>query len=196
MSVRALDEMKLNATSNVCESVNRAMSARLPKNVVYSRNAEGRAQGAAHSVNNGIFKSLAEKVHSLGAPLGSGAARALKNVEQKLISSNNSKKHNKSKSLENRRQQAAGYLKKKLEGKTTDRDYSKRCEEPRVQLRPIVNDDQLASTSSAYTPPAVGPSVASVRTSTKRKRPDHAYARGDGKKLKAAAPVRLQTTVR
>ena len=42
LSVEALNSMKLNASTNINESLHRSASASLPKNVNFGRNMEGR----------------------------------------------------------------------------------------------------------------------------------------------------------
>uniref|UniRef100_K1QMY6 Uncharacterized protein n=1 Tax=Magallana gigas TaxID=29159 RepID=K1QMY6_MAGGI len=69
LSISALNEMKLNTTTNKCESVNRTTSVSLPKNKTYSRNAKARALSGL--LDMAVCTTLA----LLGAPLESGVVR-------------------------------------------------------------------------------------------------------------------------
>lgn len=77
----SLDLMKLNSNTNKNESVNRAVSASLPKNVLFSRNGKARALTAVSRLNNGIGNSLIASLESVGAPLSKGGSVA-KGVRQ------------------------------------------------------------------------------------------------------------------
>lgn len=58
-----------NQTSNKCEGCNRALVKALPKTLTFSRAYPGRANAAAHSVNNCPGRSLLMLCQSVGAPL-------------------------------------------------------------------------------------------------------------------------------
>lgn len=72
LSVEAVDSMKLLNNTNRCESVNRGISASLPKNVNLSRNALPRASLAVHRLNNGVGQSTLQKLAHVGAPVAWG----------------------------------------------------------------------------------------------------------------------------
>lgn len=84
LSISALNEMKLNTTTNKCESVNRTISVSLPKNKTYSRNAKSRALSGLLRANNGIDMAVCTTLASLGAPLGaqSQSLKALQRIKQ------------------------------------------------------------------------------------------------------------------
>ena len=84
LSLAALREMKNNTSTNKTEAVNRAMTASLPKNVTYSRNALPRAASAVHRLNNKLTKYVLSKLNCVGSPLqtGSKAVTALKQMEK------------------------------------------------------------------------------------------------------------------
>ena len=82
LSQEALKKLYLCTSTQKSESVNRAVSASLPKNTTYSKNAMARASSAVHRLNNGLSNSLHLKLESVGAPLppGSRAAKAVKQM--------------------------------------------------------------------------------------------------------------------
>lgn len=126
LSTSALDEMKFQETTNSCEAFNRALSARLPKNVSYPRNAVGRVHATIHSVNNKLDSSVVKKCHRLGAPLGAKAVRTLKEISKHYNTRNKNK--NVSRVLK-KKNQVAGYMKAKMSDKG---DYKKRGNEPDI----------------------------------------------------------------
>lgn len=59
LSEEALMKMKFNHNTQKGESVNRALSVSLPKNMNFSRNLKGgRASSIIHTLNNGTAYSL------------------------------------------------------------------------------------------------------------------------------------------
>ena len=67
ISVTALDSTKLNSNTNRNEGDNQALSASLPKNVNFGRNASARAHAAVHRVNWGHGESLFRKLQAVAA---------------------------------------------------------------------------------------------------------------------------------
>lgn len=133
LSISALNEMKLNTTTNKCESVNRTISVSLPKNKTYSRNAKSRALSGLLRANNGIDMAVCTTLASLGAPLGaqSQSLKALQRIKQM---SEYSIKHAKSVNQKKKRawarcRNAIHYVKQKL-NRPVKTDYRKNQLEP------------------------------------------------------------------
>ena len=84
LSETALENMKFNSNTQRNESLNRAMSVSLPKNVNFSRNYEARAHSVVHRITHGIADSTHLKLENLGVPLtvGGQAARTLKQMDR------------------------------------------------------------------------------------------------------------------
>jgi hypothetical protein len=72
ISVDALERTKLNTNTNRNEGDNRALSASLPKNVSFGRNAPARAHAATHRINWGHGESLLRKLSAVGSPVTKG----------------------------------------------------------------------------------------------------------------------------
>ena len=83
LSKNALDSMKFNSNTQRNESFFRAVSASLPKNVNFSRNALARAHSTAHRITHGSGSSTLLKLEYVGAPItkGGAAAKALKRMD-------------------------------------------------------------------------------------------------------------------
>ena len=69
LSTQAIESMKLYDNTNKNEAVHRAISSNLPKNVSYSRNADGRLHSTIHRNNNDPGTSTQQKCESLGIEL-------------------------------------------------------------------------------------------------------------------------------
>jgi hypothetical protein len=83
LSVSAFHEMRMNTTSNQCESFHSSLSASVAKSTTYFRNARGRSHAVVHRVNNKSGESILAKLEYVGAPVtrGSRAAKTLKQVQ-------------------------------------------------------------------------------------------------------------------
>lgn len=83
LGVESLRLTRLNLDTNKNESVNRALSVSLPKNVNYGRNAKARVNSTVHRLNMGAGDSLITKLEHVGAPITKGryVARAVKNLQ-------------------------------------------------------------------------------------------------------------------
>jgi len=81
----ALKLIKLNSNTNKNEAVNRAISASLPKNVNFSRNARPRTLSAVCRLNKGAGNSLVESLEEVGSPISSGGhvAKSLQQIEHR-----------------------------------------------------------------------------------------------------------------
>lgn len=75
---------KFNSNTNKNEAVNRAISASLPKNVNFSRNAKGRVHSAVHRINHGAGTSMLRKLEAIGSPVSKGGfvARAIRQLQR------------------------------------------------------------------------------------------------------------------
>ena len=84
LGVDALRLTRFNLNTNKNESVNRALSVSLPKNVTYSRNAVARANSTVHRLNLGAGNSLLRKLETVGSPITKGryVARAVKQMQK------------------------------------------------------------------------------------------------------------------
>jgi hypothetical protein len=83
LGVEALRLTKLNLNTNKNEAINRGLSASLPKNVNYSRNARARVSSTIHRLNHGAGVSLIKKLQAVGSPITKGryVARAMKSFQ-------------------------------------------------------------------------------------------------------------------
>ncbi len=66
----SLQKIKHNTNTNKNEAINRGISASLPKNVNFSRNAKARAYSAIHRINKGQGKSVISLLNAVGCPIG------------------------------------------------------------------------------------------------------------------------------
>lgn len=69
LSIEALDMLKLNSSTQKCESTNRSINIGLPKNVNYSKNIKGRLASAILARNNGPGSSMISKTEHVGLEL-------------------------------------------------------------------------------------------------------------------------------
>jgi len=76
ISTGALEKTKLNTHTNSNEGSNRGLSASMPKNVNFSRNAPARAHAAVHRLNYGHGESLLRKLQAVGSPISKGGSVA------------------------------------------------------------------------------------------------------------------------
>ena len=85
LGIEALRLTKLNLNTNKNESINRALSVSLPKNVNFSRNANARASATVHRLNYGAGDSLIKKLEYLGSPVTRGryVSTAIKQFQEK-----------------------------------------------------------------------------------------------------------------
>lgn len=79
----ALQSTRFNMNTNKNEGSNRGISASLPKNVNFARNAVGRAHSVVHRLNYGIGESLVRKLEAIGSPITKGGrvARAVYSMQ-------------------------------------------------------------------------------------------------------------------
>lgn len=172
LSASALSEMRMQQTSNPAEAFNRALSARLPKNVTYSRNAEGRVHATAHSLNNKIGHSIIQKVHHLGTEVGPQSTRTLQQIEKRVDYFTEYKKTHKAQLLSNRKLQIKNYVSKKRDDSSNEEEdsYKKGRQEP------------APKPPMAPKPPAPKPAAAPTPTAPK---PEHNYSVNNTKKKAA-----------
>jgi hypothetical protein len=80
---KALESTRLNTNTNKNEAANRALSASLPKNVNFARNARARANSAVHRLNHGAGCSTILKLEAVGCPVSKGGrvARAVRQIQ-------------------------------------------------------------------------------------------------------------------
>ena len=81
---KMLGKTRLGTNTQKVEATNRSLRRSLPKNVTFSRNFEGRAHAAIHSVNNGPGASIHKLTSKLGAPISAGTkvAKGLLGVQK------------------------------------------------------------------------------------------------------------------
>ena len=77
----ALQTLKTGYTTNKVEATNRALSASLPKNITFSRNALSRVHSAVHRVNNSLAKSAIQKLEHVKIPVNP-QSHAMKNLQR------------------------------------------------------------------------------------------------------------------
>lgn len=79
-----LSQTRLGTNTQKVEATNRTIRRSLPKNVTYTRNFEGRAHAAIHSINNGPGQSINNLCLKLGTPIpqGTKAAMSLKSLDK------------------------------------------------------------------------------------------------------------------
>lgn len=76
LGCESIELMKLNTNTNKNEAVNRAISASLPKNNDFSRNAKARAMSAVCRINKGAGNSMADNLKVVKSPVSKGGAVA------------------------------------------------------------------------------------------------------------------------
>ena len=83
LGAAALQLTKMRLTTNKNEAANRAISASLPKNVKFSRNAQGRLCSVIDRMNYGAGVSLLRKLESVHCPItpGGRVAQAAKQIQ-------------------------------------------------------------------------------------------------------------------
>lgn len=82
---RALVLKRTNSNTNRNEAVNRSLSASLPKNVNFSRNAKARAYASVCRLNKGKGKSVNDNLEVVGCPVSKGGRVAKSLIQiQKL----------------------------------------------------------------------------------------------------------------
>lgn len=81
---KTLGKTRLATNTQKVEATNRAIRRSLPKNVTYTRNFEGRAHAAIHSVNNGPGQSIYKLCKKIGTPIvpGSRVSKSLHAVQK------------------------------------------------------------------------------------------------------------------
>lgn len=85
LGAESLESMKFLSTTNKNESVNRALSSSLPKNVNYARNTKGRALSAVTRLNKGQGTMLVDMLEGAGCPISRGGpvAKAMCQVQKR-----------------------------------------------------------------------------------------------------------------
>ncbi|CAG2215605.1 unnamed protein product [Mytilus edulis] len=81
LTTAAIESMKLYDNTNKNEGVHRALSVNLPKNVIYSKNMEGRLASGVHRNNNMPGTSTQLKCTNLGVELSERSKRYLKKMD-------------------------------------------------------------------------------------------------------------------
>ena len=84
---RALQMTRRKLTTNFNEGANRAISASLPKNCKFSRNALGRMSSVIDRLNYGAGISMLRKLENVQCPITKGGrvARAVKRIQQDVL---------------------------------------------------------------------------------------------------------------
>ena len=72
-----MQKVKYLQNTHKVESVNRAIGITNPKNMIFTRNARGRASSAVHAVNDGVAESIASTCRESGTELTKGVTRGL-----------------------------------------------------------------------------------------------------------------------
>ena len=87
LGVQALAMTKLCLNTNPNESLNRSLSATLPKNVNFSRTVTGRACAAIDRLNYGAGASILRKLKSNKAPISKGGrvARTTRQIQREAL---------------------------------------------------------------------------------------------------------------
>lgn len=133
----ALNLLKMNTNTNKNEAANRAISASLPKNVKYCRNAKARALSAICRLNKGAGNSLLDSLEVVGSAIARGGytAKAVKQIQNRADYHKQYKKTPKYKCARNKRRfrQMNEYYKMKREKKISD--YAKGQQDPPLQTR-------------------------------------------------------------
>lgn len=137
LSVAAIKEMPYNFNTNKCEAVNHAISASLPKNRNFSRNARARTCAAVLRVNNNMDVAVGKTLDAVGAPLHkkSVSASALKKMKKEDVSNKEMQKDPKVKGKKAlaRKIQATEYVESKRQ--CLESDYVKDHLEPKLPKR-------------------------------------------------------------
>ena len=133
LSIEALDMLKLNSSTQKCESTNRSINIGLPKNVNYSRNIKGRLASTILARNNGPGSSMISKTENVGLELCDNVKNSLHQMDNE---SEYHKQYEKNKTNLNRRLLQLGNknysYRKNKEAKNEVPDYQK------GQLDPIL----------------------------------------------------------
>ena len=137
LSVSAIETMKFNTNTNKNEASNRGLSASLPKNVTFSRNANGRAHSAVHRMNNGVGESTMSKIESVGGHLSPRAKRTLQQMQNEGEYQRNYKKQSSTK--QRQMTSRARQLKEHFKYKGRQSDYRKGQLDPRPNI-PLEGD--------------------------------------------------------
>lgn len=105
LGCESLELMKLNSNTNKNEAVNRAISASLPKNNDFARNAKARALSAISRLNKGPGKALLESLEAVKSPVSMGGkvARGMQNLQLMANYHKDYAKSNKAKAGRSRR---------------------------------------------------------------------------------------------
>ena len=82
LSQSAIEEMKLNTSTQKCEGLNRAVSEVLPKHTNYSRNAEGILSAEILRQNNSPGLATSMKAAKITLPLSGHTRQYLKSIDQ------------------------------------------------------------------------------------------------------------------
>ena len=87
LGAQALAMTKLCLNTNRNESLNRSLSATLPKNVNFSRTVTGRACAAIYRLNYGAGASILRKLESNKAPISKGGrvARTTRQIQREAL---------------------------------------------------------------------------------------------------------------
>lgn len=135
LSIESLDLLKLNSSTQKCESTNRSINIGLQKSVNYSRNIKGRLASAIHARNNGPGTSLIEKTKNVGVKLCDDVVHSLHQFDNEF---EYHKEYEKNKTNINRRLLQLGnkfyHHRKNKETKNEVPDYQK------GQLDPVLEE--------------------------------------------------------
>jgi hypothetical protein len=139
LSVEAFKDMRQNFNTQKNEATNRGITARLPKNVNFSRNAPGQVAATCHSINNKMANSLLKKLEHIGAPLSKGGkpAKALVKMQRAIDYNKTYKKRKdvKARNATARTNSAMEYHRLKRAKRSLTTDYAKGQLEPKLTVR-------------------------------------------------------------
>ncbi|CAH1801925.1 unnamed protein product, partial [Owenia fusiformis] len=85
MSRASFELMKSGKSTNSNEAANRAITARVPKNVRWSRNGTSRVFGTIHTLNNGPGVSMCKKLNAINIPIAGRISNFFKRIQKKAL---------------------------------------------------------------------------------------------------------------
>ena len=162
----ALQMTRHRLTTDKNESINRSLSASLPKNVKFSRNAHGRVSSVIDRINYGAGNSMLCKLENVHCPItrGGQVARAVKQIQYEVEYQRQYKRrssvrlhirHTKLKRMQNyfdskrNRRPEDRYLKCQLDPKPSTRKGKKRpaSEMPAAVVKPVFTRSRRRKTT-------------------------------------------------
>lgn len=133
---KALDLKKTNCNTNRNEAVNRSLSACLPKNVNFSRNAKARALASVSRLNKGKGKSIIESLEVVGSPVSKGGRVAKSFIQLQKVSKYFKTRSQSRKAMAQRTRRMLNQMNEFLRAKQDPQasDYSKGQLDPDIEL--------------------------------------------------------------